>query len=325
MEGVLRTTPQSGHFLEARASRPQKTATGKACAWSKHPGGLSFFDSNNVIGVCGRDARAPRGADMSEMVSLNQQVALVTGASRGIGRAIAETLAGAGCEVAVTSRNADESRRVAEEIARSHSVKTIGLRADVSNQESVRGLFLQLRTWSGDRLDILVCNAGYPMRPEIWNTPLDATPPAMLTQWYHDVFNTDAMGSVLCTFEALPLMMARRSGRILYISSTPALEGYQGVPYTMAKAAILGLMRDVAREYGKHNIRANALALGNIKTSATFDQLDETEQNELAAEAPLNRWGAAEEVGRTALFLVSDLSSFVTGQVLVVDGGTVRR
>ena len=262
---------------------------------------------------------------MNEMVGLREHVALVTGASRGIGRAIAETLAEAGCDVAVTSRNADESRQVAGEIGRVRSVRTIGLRADVSNRESVRELFLQLRTWSSGRLDILVCNAGYPMRPEIWNTPLHATPPAMLTAWYQDIFNTDAMGSVLCTFEALPLMMSRRGGRVLYISSTPALEGYQGVPYTMTKAAVLGLMRDVAREYGKYNIRANALALGNIRTPATFDQLDEAGQNALAAEAPLNRWGSPEEVGKTALFLVSDLSSFVTGQVLVVDGGTVRR
>jgi len=263
--------------------------------------------------------------NMSGIFGLKEQVALVTGASRGIGRAIAETLAEAGCDVAVTSRNAEESRRVAEEIGRARSVRTVGLRADVSNQESVRGLYLQLCTWSSDRLDILVCNAGYPMRPEIWNTPLHATPPAKLAAWYQEVFNTDALGSMLCTFEALPLMMSKRGGRILYIASTPALEGYRGAPYTMAKAAVLGLMRDVAREYGKYNIRANALALGNIRTPATFDQLDKAGQEALAAEAPLRRWGAPEEVGKTALFLVSDLSSFVTGQVLVVDGGTVRR
>jgi 3-oxoacyl-[acyl-carrier protein] reductase len=133
------------------------------------------------------------------------------------------------------------------------------------------------------------------------------------------------MGSVYCTFEALPLMTARRSGSIIYISSTPALEGYQGGPYTMAKAAVLGMMRDVAREYGKDNIRANALALGNIQTPATFEQLDSASRQALAAEAPLRRWGMPDEVGNAALFLASDLSSFITGQVLVVDGGTLRR
>jgi 3-oxoacyl-[acyl-carrier protein] reductase len=93
----------------------------------------------------------------------------------------------------------------------------------------------------------------------------------------------------------------------------------------MAKAAILGLMRDVAREYGKDNIRVNALALGNIETPATMGQLDDESRYTLAAEAPLKRWGKPEEVGKAALFLVSELSSFITGQVLVVDGGTVRR
>ncbi len=209
--------------------------------------------------------------------------------------------------------------------AAARRVRAAGLRADVSRHESVHELFGQLAAWSGRRLDVLVCNAGFPMRPEIWNAPLHATPADRLQSWYTEVYGTDALGSVYCTFEALPLMMERRSGRIIYISSTPALEGYQGGPYTMAKAAVLGLMRDVAREYGKHNIRVNALALGNIQTPATFDQLDEEARKSLAAESPLRRWGMPGEVGKAALFLASDLSSFVTGQVLVVDGGTVRR
>jgi 3-oxoacyl-[acyl-carrier protein] reductase len=262
---------------------------------------------------------------MSENPILEDQVALITGASRGIGRAIAGTLAGAGCNVAVTSRNPQECEAAAAEIAANHRVRTIGLRADVSRPESIRELFRHLGEWSGGRLDVLVCNAGYPMRPEIWNTPLHASPADRIHFWYTEVFGTDALGSVYCTFEALPLMMKRRSGTIIYISSTPALEGFQGGPYTMAKAAVLGLMRDIAREYGKDNIRANALALGNIQTPATFEHLDEASRESLAAEAPLRRWGTPEEVGKAALFLASDLSSFVTGQVLVVDGGTVRR
>lgn len=262
---------------------------------------------------------------MGDDARLEGQFALVTGASRGIGRAIAERLAGAGCNVAVASRKAQECRTVAAEIARSHGVRAIGLPVDVSRRESVHELFGQLHSWSAGRLDILVCNAGYPMQADIWNTPLHASPAGKLQEWYSQVFATDAMGSVHCTYEALQWMLARRSGKILYISSTPALEGFQGTAYTMAKSAVLGLMKDVAREYGKENIRANALALGNIGTEATLDSLDENSRKALAAEAPLQRWGTAEEVGKAALFLLSDLSSFITGQVLVVDGGTVRR
>jgi NAD(P)-dependent dehydrogenase (short-subunit alcohol dehydrogenase family) len=259
-----------------------------------------------------------------DKTKLDGQYALVTGGSRGIGQAIARSLAGAGCSVAVASRQLQDCEAAAQEIVNTLGVAALGLQCDVSKQKSVHDLFEQLRRWTEGRLDILVCNAGYPFLQEIWNTPLDATPAQNLENWYLDIFRTDTMGSVFCTYEALPLMIARRSGSIIYISSTPALEGYQGVAYTVAKAAILGLMKDVAREYGKFNIRANALALGSIQTPATYDQLDPESRKSFAEDAPLRRWGEPEEVGRAALFLASDLSSFVTGQTLVVDGGTVR-
>ena len=132
------------------------------------------------------------------------------------------------------------------------------------------------------------------------------------------------MGSIFCTYAALPLMIAQRGGSIIYVSSTPALEGYKGTPYTVAKAALLGLMKDVAYEYGRYNIRANALVLGNIKTPATYDHLDAPARDAAAEATPLRRWGLPEEVGQATLFLVSPMSSFITGQTLVVDGGTVR-
>lgn len=256
---------------------------------------------------------------------LDGQYALVTGASRGIGRAIAEKLAEAGSRLAVAARHREDSLKAAGELSAKYGVATLGLKTDVADFESVRRSFDELANWSGRRLDILICNAGYPLDADLWNTPLHATPPEKLLPWYRDVFMTDALGSMLCTREALPWMIGHRRGAIVYISSTPALEGYQGTPYTMAKAAVLGLMKDVAREYGRENIRANALALGNILTPATYGPLNEERRASLAAEAPLNRWGNPEEVANAALFLVSDQSSFITGQILVVDGGTLRR
>ncbi|HYK87410.1 MAG TPA: SDR family NAD(P)-dependent oxidoreductase [Acidobacteriota bacterium] len=256
---------------------------------------------------------------------LEGRFALVTGSSRGIGKAIATTLGEHGCNVAVTSRKLQDAQAVATDIADNAGVRTMGTSCEVSKPSSVRELFREIRQWASDRLDVLVCNAGYPFLTELWETPLHATPSEKLESWYLNLFQTDTMGSVFCTFEALPLMMAARKGSIIYLSSTPAVEGYMGTPYTVAKAGILGLMKDVAREYGSYNIRANAFALGNIKTSATFESLAPETQQALAQESPLKRWGEPEEVGRAALFLASDLSSFVTGQTLVVDGGSLRR
>jgi NAD(P)-dependent dehydrogenase (short-subunit alcohol dehydrogenase family) len=256
---------------------------------------------------------------------LEGQFALITGGSRGIGRAIAASLAAAGCNVAVASRSREGSEAAASEIGRLSGVRTIGIRADVSRQESVEALFRELRAWSMDRLDVLVNNAGYPFKPEIWNTPLHATPAGKLRAWYLDAFETDAMGSVYCTFEALSLMMARRYGSLIFISSTPALQGSQGSPYTLAKAAILGLMKDVALQYGEFNIRSNALALGSIRTPATYDNLDPDLREAIVRETPLQRWGKPEEIGDAAVFLASENSSFITGQTLVVDGGILRR
>ncbi len=255
---------------------------------------------------------------------LEGQYALITGGTRGIGRAVAENFARHGCNVAVTSRHAAECEEAAASLGRSFPVKAIGTACDVSDGAAVAGLFRTLRQWSSDRLDALVCNAGFPLLEEIWNTPLDRTPAERVEEWYLGIFRVDTLGSVFCTREALPLMMQRQAGSIVYISSTPALQGFQGAPYTIAKAGLLGLMKDVAHEYGKWNIRANALALGNIDTPATLGALSPETQRRFAEDAPLRRWGTAKEVADAALFLASSMSGFMTGQTLVIDGGTVR-
>ncbi len=249
--------------------------------------------------------------------------AVVTGSTRGIGRSIAGTLALHGCNVVITSRNVGECREVAARLAEENGVSTLGLTCDVSSQAEVRSLFGHVGPWCAGQMDVLVCNAGYPLREEPWNTPLHATPPDKLDEWYLGVARTDTLGSVYCTHEALPLMLARGRGSIIYVSSISALTGFQGAPYTVAKAGILGLMKEVAREYGRYNIRANALALGNIRTPATWDLLGAETREVFAQQAPLQRWGTPEEVAGAALFLASDDSSFVTGHTLVVDGGMI--
>ena len=261
---------------------------------------------------------------MDNALVMEGRYAVVTGSTRGIGRAMAGVLARHGCNLVVSSRNPGDCEAAAKELAAEHGVRTVGIACDVSVRSAVCDMFEEISEWSEGRLDVLICNAGFPLRDDIFNTPLDATPADRLEEWYLGVFRTDTMGSVFCTHEALPLMLARGRGSIIYVSSIPALAGYQGAPYTVAKAGILGLMKDIAREYGRSSIRANALALGNIRTRATYDLLDAATRRLFAEQAPLQRWGLPEEVAEAALFLASDKSGFITGQTLVVDGGVVR-
>jgi len=192
----------------------------------------------------------------------------------------------------------------------------------VSKWEQVSALVQKTLDWSGGRLDILVNNAGFPLVEDRWKTPLHEIPEAELDRWFQEVYDVDLKGARYCTRAALPVMIRQRRGSIVFISSTPAIAGYRGTPYTEAKAGLLGLMRDVAREYGRYGIRSNAIAPGNIKTE-WFSKLTPEEQKVMAEECCLARWGEPAEIAGAAVFLASDLSSFITGQTLIVDGGTV--
>lgn len=257
-------------------------------------------------------------------VGLDGSWAVVTGSTRGIGRETAASLAEAGANVAVTSRHRDDARSVAGTIADEHGVETLGVAADVADRGDVAALFEAVDEASGGRLDVLVNNAGYPWEEGRWETPLDAVPDEEAAAHFEEVRAVDLDGARWCTRQALERMRANGGGSIVYVSSTPALAGYKGTPYTEAKAAVLGLMRDVAYEYGSDGVRANAVAPGNIATGYA-GELDADERAELGREAPLERWGDPGEVADAILFLASGLSSYVTGQTLVVDGGTERR
>lgn len=255
---------------------------------------------------------------------LRGNVALITGGTRGSGLMMSHLFAQCGAHVAINSRSQEETARVAQEVQELYHVPTLGLAANVAETGAVREMFERLAQWSAGRLDVLVCNAGHPLVEEMWHTPLHDMNEKEAEQWFQTVRAVDLDGARFCCRQALGLMIAQRRGSIVLVSSTPALAGYQGTPYTEAKAALLGLMHDLAREYGRYNIRVNAVALGNI-ASGWYENLSAEQRRQFAAEAPLGRWGKAEEVAGAILFLASELSGFITGQTLVVDGGNVMR
>jgi 3-oxoacyl-[acyl-carrier protein] reductase len=243
----------------------------------------------------------------------------VSGAGKGIGRAVSVHFAANGCDLCIVSRSLEDLRTLEDEIKRDHGVQCFGIQADVATREGAADVVPSAKAKLGG-VDILVCAAGYPLLKEIWDTPLHE----LSEDDFLSVFKTDVLGSFRLVKDSIPLMMNQRSGVIILFSSTPAIAGFdKGAPYTVAKAANLGLVKELGWEYGRYNVRSYAIAPGNIQTARTFNSLSKEEQESLANESPMKRWGMPEEIAETAVALASDRMSFVNGQTIVVDGGTV--
>ena len=252
---------------------------------------------------------------------LRGKIAIVTGASSGIGQAIADIYSKNGADVVLAARSIDISKSIAKRLRRRDHTDPVALEIDVE-KEGDPHLLLKETIKRYGKVDILTNVAGFPMKDALWNKAFHSVSNEELL----NVLNVDLLGAFSCCKAAIPHMKARRSGVIICISSTPAIAGYdRGAPYTIAKAGILGMVKHIAYDYGQFNIRAYALALGNIKTPKTFDHLTKEQKLKLTNEAALRRWGSPEEVAGTALILASEHASFVTGQTIVVDGGTVMR
>lgn len=246
---------------------------------------------------------------------LKGKVAVVTGATRGIGFETARELAARGATVLVCSRDLAGAQKAARRIGK----KAIAANLDITSAKSVSG-FVKKTVAEHRGIHILVNNAGYPFDPKIWYKKMHRVGDEELDA----VLTVDLKGTFRITKAILPVMARRKGGVIVSISSTPAVAGYsEGAPYSLAKAGLLAMTKHVALEYGKDNIRAYALALGNIATDATFNSMTASARKAAAHESAMKRWGRPGEVAKVIAALVSDDFSFATGNTIVVDGGTV--
>lgn len=244
---------------------------------------------------------------------LDGKIALVTGASRGIGRAVAIELAKEGATVAINYAGNKTAAEEVQNIIIGMGGKAMIIQADVSDENSATKMVEEVIAQFGG-IDILVNNAGITrdslfirMKEEDWNA----------------VINTNLTGIFNCTKVAAKYMMKKRSGRIINMSSVSGIMGNAGqTNYAAAKAGVIGFTKSLAREMASRGITVNAVAPGFIATDMTAAMPEKAQENVLSA-IPLGKMGKPEDIANAVLFLASDRASYITGQVIHVDGGMV--
>jgi 3-oxoacyl-[acyl-carrier protein] reductase len=249
-------------------------------------------------------------------MNLQGRVAVVTGASQGIGRACALKLAHCGANVALVARNQQKLDEVSREISNGHvgtdvHVRALPLTADIENEDQIKSAFKTILADFG-KIDILVNNAGITRDQLIMR---------MKRSDWDAVINTNMTSAYLCTQQAISSMLKQRWGRIINITSVFGQMGQAGqANYASSKAGLIGLTMAVAREVGSRNITCNAVSPGFIETAMTLTLSDELKQSALKM-IPLGRVGTAEEVANCVAFLASEEAAYITGHVLNVNGG----
>jgi len=242
---------------------------------------------------------------------LLDKVAIVTGGAQGIGRAIANALANEGAKIVISDINESLAKTTAEEIAKTAGIETLSVKTNVANYAEVENLVKQtLDKFS--KINILVNNAGITR---------DNLLMRMSDEEWSQVIDVNLKGVFNCTKAVSKVMMKQRSGRIVNIASVVGLMGNPGqINYVASKGGVIALTKSAARELASRNILVNAVAPGFIRTAMT-DALSDEQKKKLSELIPLQKLGEADDVAKAVVFLCSDESSYITGQVISVNGG----
>lgn len=247
------------------------------------------------------------------MFDLSGKVAIVTGSTRGIGRAIAEAMARAGAKVVISSRKADACEQVAEEI-RGEGLEAAAVPCHIGRREDVERLVAETRSRYG-RIDTLVCNAAV--------NPYYGPMAGVTDEVFTKVIDSNVRSNLWLSNLVLPEMAERKDGSVIIVSSIGGLKGSLNLGiYAISKAADFQLARNLAVEWGPHNIRVNCIAPGIVRTDfarALWENRELLARTE--AITPLRRIGEPEDIAGAAVFLASPAARWMTGQVIVIDGG----
>lgn len=250
------------------------------------------------------------------LFDLTGKVAIITGSSRGIGRAIAEAYAAAGATVVISSRKLSACEAVADAINAQHGEeRAIAIAASISDKAALEALVAQTRQRLG-RIDLLVCNAA--------SNPYYGPMAGISDDQFRKIFDNNVLANHWLITMVAPEMIERKDGAIIVISSIGGLIGSDVIgAYNVSKAADFQLVRNLAMEFGPHNVRVNAIAPGVIRTDfARTLWEDPAAEARLKSATPLGRIGEPEEIAGTAVYLASRAGAYVTGQGIVVDGGS---
>lgn len=250
---------------------------------------------------------------IQQLFDLTGKVAIITGGSIGLGRQMAEGLAEAGAELVLCARKKERCEQTAEEL-RKAGAKVLALACDVKNQADIRAAVETVVSKLG-RLDILINNAGTSWGASVETMTLD--------QW-NKVIETNLTGTFLFSQAVGPAMIAQRSGKIINITSVAGIHGappeFQAIGYHASKGGVIAFTKDLACKWGQHNIQVNAIAPGWFPTNMSSVVI-ERNRDLFLKRLPLGRFGNQDDLKGAAVYLASKASDFVTGHVLVVDGG----